>query len=408
MKLSKADNKVFFNLLELQSDDAILTAINLVRDKFFDKPEVIAHLANILAKSGKSLPQAVDLIADVASTGGPSSLSTLVIPLYLRAAGAIVPKLGVPGRPAGGIDCLAQIPGYRTTLELQDVKSILETVGYAHFLASGDFSPLDGKMFRLRQKHSAQAVPALVVSSLLSKKLSVGIKYAGLDIRVASHGNFGTDWITATKNAKLFRDTAEILDIKAHTVLTHAEYPYQPYIGRSEALVALNDFFENSASPWLSQHLSMCRTLAMSCVPETNREKIVKVKPIELRQFFDANLAAQGASPSGFDAVVEKTKKAHETELKAKHQGFCYFSLQEIRKIFVDFQAMFLIKGNTFPDPFGLILKCQPGDWVEKGETIASVRLPEDKKEKLMFMLEQVMCNPLPISKGPLLEVVDG
>src|SRR5690348_1284014 len=64
----------------------------------------LASLSSTLARSGeqKRFPSNVHT-ADIASTGGPSSLSTLLGPLYLRALGFHVPKLGVPGRPAGGI-----------------------------------------------------------------------------------------------------------------------------------------------------------------------------------------------------------------------------------------------------------------------------------------------------------------
>ena len=50
-------------------------------------------------------------IADVASTGGPGSLSTLLPPFVLSTLGCNVVKLGVPGRSAGAIDSLATLPG---------------------------------------------------------------------------------------------------------------------------------------------------------------------------------------------------------------------------------------------------------------------------------------------------------
>ena len=73
----------------------------------------IAHLANKLAASGILLKQLPDNGLDIASTGGPSSLSTLLTPLFLRHMNRSVPKLSVSGRPARGIDVLATIPGYR-------------------------------------------------------------------------------------------------------------------------------------------------------------------------------------------------------------------------------------------------------------------------------------------------------
>jgi hypothetical protein len=85
--------------------------------------------------------------ADLASTGGPSSLSTLLGPLYLHSYEFIVPKLGVPGRPAGGIDVLAQLPGYKIRLNLSEINDVIERCGYAHFLADENFAPLDATFF---------------------------------------------------------------------------------------------------------------------------------------------------------------------------------------------------------------------------------------------------------------------
>ena len=75
----------------------------------------IAELANWLAASGEQLSPR-GRTADLASTGGPGSLSTLWAPAALVASGFLVPKLGVLGRPAGGIDVLSQVPGYRIDL----------------------------------------------------------------------------------------------------------------------------------------------------------------------------------------------------------------------------------------------------------------------------------------------------
>lgn len=408
MNLNKDDILVFDELRYSPDDKAIISVIELVRKKYQNNSEVSAYLANILSESGVQLNISGELVADVASTGGPSSLSTIVTPLYLRIVGALVPKLGVPGRPAGGIDCLAQIPGYRTNLSTSDVYSIINSTGYAHFLAVGDFAPLDGRMFQLRQNIGAQKIPGLVVSSLLAKKIAVGVKYAGLDIRVASHGNFGIDWITAKGNAKLFVETAKLLDIKACTVLTNAEYPYQPYIGRSEVLVALDDFFENKSSSWLDDHFSLCRTLAMVCIPEKYRTKIMKSSRLDLKASFEENLESQGATLSAFEAIVSQTRAEHRILLTANFEGFCTYSLQSLRDVFVYFQKLQIDKSHIFPDPIGLILHRQSGEWVGKGDVLASVRLPKEKEDEVLSKLKLLICNPSPIPHDSRMEIIHG
>jgi len=266
MPIAKSDVARVNRLTHDQSTDALKSVIHLFKEKYPSDPEAAAVLANVLAASGKTLQVTSFLTADVASTGGPSSLSTLLSPLYLRAAGLTVPKLGVPGRPAGGIDCLAQIPNYTTCLTTTQVLSVLASGGYAHFLAQGEFAPLDGHMFSLRQSCGAQEIPSLVAASLLAKKIAVDVKIAGLDIRVAAHGNFGHNWAEASRNATLFLTAAEIVGIKAVPVLTDARYLFQPYLGRCESLLAMMDIFNNDANEWLTAHVSTCKSLALACI----------------------------------------------------------------------------------------------------------------------------------------------
>lgn len=94
----------------------------------------IAELAHLLAGSGALLP-ATGPTADLASTGGPGSLSTLIAPLALASYGLKVPKLGVPGRPAGGVDVLRQIPGYSTRFDESGAMKVLQDCGYPRELS---------------------------------------------------------------------------------------------------------------------------------------------------------------------------------------------------------------------------------------------------------------------------------
>lgn len=407
MGVSKAGTEFLSALRRDPSDGAIRAAIATIASRFPKDAAVAAELASILAASGELLSFNNSIVADVASTGGPSSLSTLLTPLYLRAAGAIVPKLGVPGRPAGGIDCLAQIPGYRTELTVREVREIIDGSGYAHFLAEGAMAPLDGRMFKMRQAMNAQAVPSLVTSSLLSKKLAVGIKYAGLDIRVAPHGNFGVDRASAEENAWLFMHSARILDIYASPVLTDARYPYQPFFGRRESLVALDDIFRGTGSPWLERHVEICRALSQACLPIARRAMVIDA-PTELRRHFDDNLAAQGADPCDFDVVVRDTRREHTRHVLAAHDGFCFYHLSLLRDKMVEWQSMFKSEQAPFPDPVGLKLLVPPGQWISGGTAVATVRAPVALVPDVIHSLGAIVGTPSHLPTGPNFEAIDG
>lgn len=330
----------------------------------------IGRLAEVLAHSGNTLTFPDDIVtADVASTGAPSSLSTLLCPLYLRNLGFQVPKLGVPGRPAGGIDVLAQVPGYKADLDAPTARAVLEQCGYAHFLAGPDFAPLDATLFRHRQRSGAQDVPPLAVASILAKKIACGVKSAGLDVRVAPHGNFGVDFASAKQTAQSFCLAAKAVGINAVAGLTDARTPYQPYIGRGESLLALGKLIDGSPDQWLLDHADRCLLLAAH-VGALRPGQVPLVKEIG-KPFFE-NIAAQGGTEDGFLGKAEAIARAPRTQIAAHQSGFFSLDLAGLRSVFVAANAP--RSEEPFPDNLGLILRKRPGSFVKDGESLASVR----------------------------------
>ena len=358
------------------TDAELLDVITRIKGRYPREPAVAADLARSVASSGAQISARASFSADVASTGGPTSLSTLICPLFLRAAGAVVPKLGVPGRPAGGIDCLAQIPAYQYRMNKEEVEQGLDSSGYVHFLVE-DVAPLDIRMFRLRQQNSAQDVPTLVAASLMAKKLAVGVNQAGLDVRVAPHGNFGKTWKDAKENAHLFIDTGRRLGITTAPVLTDGCIPYQPYVGRKEALLALYKLFDGQQTAWLGEHFALCRTIALSCAPPDRRPQILHTSPADLKKIFEQNVQIQGGQMESLPKLMNQVEADHRLTINAKQDGFASFNLEGIRHVLVDRQRRHINTTWEFPDPLGLIFKARPGEWVKAGACLATVRVQD-------------------------------
>lgn len=351
----------------------------------------IADLARTMAASGRYLAHR-EGAADVPSTGGPASLSTLLCPLFLRAAGFVVPKLGVPGRPAGGLDVMAQVRGYRTSLQPGQIERVLEACGYAHFSAEGEFAPLDREFFRYRQANTAQALWPLVIASLLAKKLAASVRVVGLDVRVAPHGNFGADAANARRHAQRFITVSRCLGIKSSCFLTDATVPYQPYIGRSEALWALSMVFESTDSAWLAQHVEECRFIAA----ETTGYHDTVPRTLLGYHFFE-NLEAQGADRDAFSDVVRSTAAAHAPAVAATTSGRVRYDLGLLRTTVSAFQGE--PNGETaYPDLAGVRLLVPPGALVEAGEPLLSVRCPAEMRDTFVARLGD--CTRVMLPKG--------
>lgn len=356
--------------------------------------ERIAYLACCLAKSGTVLkwPDRARW-ADIASTGGPSSLSTILCPLFLRQMGFQIPKLGVPGRPAGGVDVLAQIPGYRTQFDECEVIKILGRCGYVHFLAEGRFAPQDGQLFAYRQQHGAVNLPELGIASLLSKKIAVGLSKVGLDVRVAPHGNFGSSWEEAKGNAVRFIRIAKLVGIEAVCFLTDARQPYQPFIGRGEALVAIADLFAGKADMPLTRHYRQCFAMAKAVSSVDGPLPSAS----EIAPAFQSNLEAQGASLDAFNYSVDTIRQSRRFELLAAGEGFLTIDLERLRGILVQTQSALQTQDRPFPDPSGVILASRTGDYLTQNELLATVRCEETRWPEM----EQALRSAFVLSKNP-------
>jgi pyrimidine-nucleoside phosphorylase len=327
--------------------------------------EDLAALTRALAASGRQSPMR-KLSADVASSGGPSSLTTLLCPLFLRLCGYDVPKVGVPGRPAGGVDVMATIPGFQIELTESQFEEVMQRDGFCHALAGGNLAPLDGALFAYRKRVGALAVPELAIASLLSKKLAVGVQNVILEVRVWSGGNFGTTMGDAQINALRFCKVASKLGISASCVLTDASLPFQPFIGRGESLLALYKVFEDAAEPWLQEHVDLCWNMVQSLTD------IDRPTHFELRQEFMRHLVSQGTNWDTFEGRIEALNAQPVSLVHAPSDGYPQVNLEDLRAALVGAQDK--IQEETFSDPAGVTLLVRGNAPVRAGTPVARVR----------------------------------
>ena len=342
----------------------------------------IASLAEHLAASGSRLgPRAGG--ADLASTGGPGSMSTIWAPAVLVTMGRSVAKLGVPGRPAGGVDVLMQIDGYRTDLGANEAEAVLDQCGYAHILAGSTFAPMDAAFFAYRQQMGAQHIAGLAIASLLSKKVATGTIDAGLEVRAAPHGNFGSGRDEAILNAQQYGRTAALLGIRGVCFITDGTAPQQPFLGRGEALLALSQLLEGAEGEWLGQHARDCEDwcCALAASTLTSRQAV--------SQAILDNITAQGGAVASLRERAAAVEAAHNSNVVAAGPGVVHFDLGKLR------QAILAARGpdnpGTFDDTAGLILLARPGSTVSTDEPLVSVRCDTGVRRRLHSNVAQAI-----------------
>ena len=334
--------------------------------------ESIANLAMALGASG-TVRRGNGYENDLASTGGAGSLTTFLSPLLMVHDGASVPKIGVPGRPAGVIDSLGSVPQYRTSLTGLEFEKALSRAQFANALASGQFAPADGTLFRARQLAGMQRVPALVVASLLSKKIAAGLERCTIDIRVGKGQNFGESQTDAAANATLLKRVGRMVQIEVTTVFSRGDLAAQPHIGRLEALEALLLVVTGQATGWLAEHVHDCVKSARVHDPELDQREVSFDR---LAQVLKNNLQAQGVV-GGIDALARHVKSmgssASYAEVRAGDEGYVQWDTNSLRSTLVDEQAM-SDRPAIFPDPAGITLIARDNERVRRGDLVAMAR----------------------------------
>lgn len=376
MLLNPNVQQIINNFIDSGSEQSMLELINISKEFQLTYSE-IADIALGLAHSGQMIDSKMDKIYyDIPSSGGPSSLSTLVTPLVLSALHKDVLKLGVPGRPAGGIDVLSQIIGYQINPDSEEINEWLTRGRFIHVVANNRFTPLDLKFFEFRKKHDAVKIPSLVVASILAKKIAFGVKAIGLDIRVSQFGNFGSTWPEARNNAKLFNNVASLLGIRSVCYISNGFYPQQPYIGRGEALLALKKIFSDANyDNLLKKHLSYCYSMGIHLA---GGSKGINFNGSILEKEFKENLTLQGGLFDSFIDIADRIENQHIYNISAQESGFLIIDLEKIRESILTIQNQ--IKDLKYPDPCGIILKAYSNEYISKGSIVCSFRC-----DKLFF-----------------------
>jgi pyrimidine-nucleoside phosphorylase len=208
----------------------------------FSTEEAVA-LTEALVASGDTVDLS-DLrgpTVDKHSTGGVGDTTTLVVAPLLAAAGCQVAKLSGRGlgHTGGTLDKLEAIPGFRVDLEPHEVRSQVERIGLAVAAATQDLVPADKRLYALRDVTGTVPSPALIASSVMSKKLAGGAAHVLLDVKTGD-GAFMEEEDAAHALAELCVRIGEAHGRRTGALVTDMSQPLGDGVGNAiEVAVAI-------------------------------------------------------------------------------------------------------------------------------------------------------------------------
>jgi len=191
---------------------------------------------------------------DKHSTGGVGDTTTFVVAPLLAAAGCQVAKLSGRGlgHTGGTIDKLAAIPGLRTDLSIAEVHAQVESVGLAIAAATSDLVPADKRLYALRDVTATVPSPALIASSVMSKKIAGGAATIVLDVKTGD-GAFSATVEDAVALAELCVGIGTAHGRRTAALVTDMSQPLGDAIGNAIEVIAAIEVLRGEGSSRLRE-----------------------------------------------------------------------------------------------------------------------------------------------------------
>lgn len=349
----------------------------------------IATMTACMASSGDQ----VDLSAiegikvDKHSTGGVGDKTTLIIAPIVAACGGKVAKMSGRGlgHTGGTVDKLESIPGFRTSLSMQEFLNIVNEHGLSIIGQTGNLAPADKKLYALRDVTATVDSIPLIASSIMSKKLAAGSDRILLDVTMGS-GAFMKTVGDAIKLAETMVEIGETAGRKTAAFITNMDIPLGFAIGNSLEIVEAIHTLQGKGAKDLTE---VCLQLAAAMLYLSDKGTLDDCRKLAQQSIHNGSalqkladmVEAQGGDrrvilePHRFETApcsveVKAAQSGYITSMDAEGCGIASVMLgagRETKESPIDFSA-------------GILMKKKTGDAVQSGDVLAVLYTSDEKK----------------------------
>ena len=228
--------------------------------------EEVFNLTDLFIKSGNilDLSSIPGIKVDKHSTGGVGDKVTLVV-------GPIVSSLGIPfakmcgrglGYTGGTIDKLESIPGFNVSLSEEEFIKQVKNISIAITSQTKQLTPMDKKIYALRDiTGTAKSIP-LIASSVMSKKIASGADKILIDITLGS-GALINKKIDALYLSDLMIKIGKKYNREVRTIITDMNSPLGKCIGNSLEVKEAMDILQGKGEGYI---VEVCKSIASELV----------------------------------------------------------------------------------------------------------------------------------------------
>jgi pyrimidine-nucleoside phosphorylase/thymidine phosphorylase len=379
----------------------------------------VSALTECMIKSGET----VDLSAipgmkvDKHSTGGVGDKTSLISAPLAASAGVVVPMISGRGlgHTGGTLDKLESIPGFRTDLTIEEFKAQLAKHGLAFIGQTPEIAPADGKIYGLRDATATVESIALIASSIMSKKLAVGLDAVVLDVKVGT-GAFMKRQVDARRLAQMMVGIGRRMDKRVQALITDMNQPLGYAVGNALEVMEVSQTLQN-AGPTDLTRISLelaARMIFLAKITTTLDEarELAQQKLLDgsgYKKFKDV-IEAQGGNPQVLDRFELLPNATGVREISSPRAGYISaIDAEGIGKASSLIGAGRNTKEDTIDPAVGVILEVKVGQKVEGGAVLCRLYYTgEENVEEASQQIEDAfrISASAPEERELILEVV--
>lgn len=353
--------------------------------------ETIA-LTMAMANSGEMVDLSAihGLKADKHSTGGVGDKTSLVL-------GPMVASLGIPvakmsgrglGHTGGTIDKLESFDGFSTSLTTEQFINNVNNIKMAIIGQTGELAPADKKLYALRDVTATVDNISLIASSIMSKKIAAGADTIVLDVKCGS----GAFMKTEEDAVKLGTEMVKIgrgIGRETYAIVSDMDQPLGYAVGNAlEVKEAIDTLNGNGPKDLLELCLTLGSYMLIGTKKASDADEARAILKDTITSKKALNKFAEFVKAQGGDE-----RAVYDTSLlpKASLTQDCYAASEGyISSIHSDEVGMVSLtlgggretKESKIDLSVGVVLKKKVGDYVKKGDVIATLYANSEEKLK--------------------------
>ena len=189
-------------------------------------------------------------VMDKHSTGGVGDVVSLLLGPMIAACGGFVPMISGRGlgHTGGTLDKFDAIPGYCSTPDINRFRQVVKEVGVAIIGQTAQLAPADKRVYAIRDVTATVESVPMITSSILSKKLSAGLDYLVMDVKVGS-GAFMPSYEKSLELAHSIVSVGTDAGLPTAALLTDMNESLSPSAGNALEVRLALDYLSGRARP---------------------------------------------------------------------------------------------------------------------------------------------------------------